>query len=174
MLRQLWSCLMFCGSCEQIQGEKPVNLSKLPIIAAALLGLGPTSAFASGDDTIKARQACMKAQGAAVFGLFFPIMKGEKPYDAAGVKTAYDAMEAACADWNNFWTEDSMTSTTLKTKIKPEILTDKAGFDQVSNAAYEAITALGKTSDEAGFKAALPAVGAACQGCHEKFRLPMD
>jgi cytochrome c556 len=148
--------------------------SKLTFIAAALLGISATSAFASGDDTIKARQACMKAQGAAVFGLFFPILKGEKPYDAAGVKTAYDAMETACADWNNFWTEDSMTSATLKVKAKPEILTDKAGFEKVSNAAYEAITALGKAGDEASFKAALPAVGAACQGCHEKFRLPME
>jgi cytochrome c556 len=143
-------------------------------IAAALAGLGATAAFAAGDDTIKARQACMKAQGKTVFGMFFPIMKGEQPYDAAAVKTAFDTMEAACADWNNFWTEDSMTSTTLKTKTKPEILTDKAGFDLVSNAAYVAITALRKTTDEASFKAALPAVGAACQGCHEKFRMPME
>lgn len=151
-----------------------MNRSKMLIIAAALAGLGATAAFAAGDDTIKARQACMKAQGKTVFGMFFPIMKGEQPYDAAAVKTAYDAMGAACADWANFWTEDSMTSTTLKTKTKPEIVTDKAGFEAVSNASYQALTALGAAADEASFKAALPAVGKACGACHEKFRLPME
>jgi cytochrome c556 len=151
-----------------------VKLSKLSLVTAAVLGLSAASAFAAGDDTIKARQDCMKAQGKAVFGAFFPIMKGEKPYDAAAIKAGYESMEAACADWNNFWTEDSMTSTTLKVKAKPEILTDKAGFEKAGTAAYEAMTALKATADEASFKAALPAVGAACQGCHEKFRLPME
>jgi cytochrome c556 len=151
-----------------------VNRSKLPIITAALLGFCATSAFAAGDDTIKARQDCMKAQGKTVFGMFFPIMKGEKPYDAAAIKAGFDAMDAACADWANFWTEDSMTSATLKVKSKPEILTDKAGFEMVSKAAYDSLTALKATADEASFKAALPAVGEGCKGCHEKFRLPME
>jgi cytochrome c556 len=165
---------MFRRLFEQLQGDLPMRLSKLSIIAAALLGLSATSAFAAGDDTIKTRQACMKAQAASVFGLFFPVMKGEKPYDAAAIKTSFDTMEAACVDWNNFWTEDSMTSTTLKVRTKPEILTDKAGFELLSKASYEALTALRATTDEASFKAALPAVGAGCGGCHEKFRLPMD
>jgi cytochrome c556 len=132
-----------------------------------------SSAFASGDDTIKVRQACMKAQGAGL-GVMFPILKGEKPYDAAAIKTALDSMGAACADWNNFWTEESMTSTTLKVHTKPEILSDKAGFEAAGNASYAAITALNAATDEASFKAALPAVGAGCQGCHEKFRSPME
>jgi cytochrome c556 len=34
--------------------------------------------------------------------------------------------------------------------------------------------ALKATTDEAGFKAAFPAVGAGCQGCHEKFRRPKE
>jgi cytochrome c556 len=165
---------MFQRLSEQLQGELPMSLSKMSIIAAAVLGFSAASAFAAGDDTIKARQACMKAQGAAVFGIFFPIMKGEKPYDAAAIKTGFDSMDAPCADWANFWTEDSMTSATLKVKAKPEILTDKAGFELVSKASYDALTALKATTDEASFKAALPAVGAACGGCHEKFRLPME
>ena len=151
-----------------------MNRSKLSIVAAALLGISATSAFAAGDDKIKARQACMKAQGKAVFGVFFPVMKGEQPYDAAAIKAGLDTMGAACADWANFWTEDSMTSTALKTKAKPEIWSDKAGFEAAGNASYQAITALNAATDEASFKAALPAVGAACGGCHEKFRLPME
>lgn len=144
------------------------------IIAAVGVSLGATFAFAAGDDTIKARQACMKAQGGGVFGAMFPILKGEKPYDATAIKAAFDAMDAACADWNNFWTEDSMTSTTMKTRAKPEIWTDKAGFEAAGGASYQAMTALKATTDEASFKAALPAVGAACQGCHEKFQAPKE
>lgn len=151
-----------------------MNRSKLSLIAAALLSLGATSAFAAGDDTIKARQECMKVQGKTVFGMFFPIMKGEKPYDAAAIKAGMGAMGAACADWANYWTEDSKTSTTMKTKVKPEIWSDKAGFEAAGNASYQAMTALGGAADEASFKAALPAVGKGCQGCHEKFRLPME
>jgi cytochrome c556 len=149
-------------------------MSKMSLFAAALVGLSATSAFAAGDDTIKARQDCMKAQGKTVFGMFFPIMKGEQPYDAAAVQIAFAAMDAPCADWANFWTEDSMTSATLKVKTKPEIVTDKAGFELVSKASYDALTTLKATADEASFKAALPAVGKACGACHEKFRLPME
>ncbi len=36
----------------------------------------------------------------------------------------------------------------------------------------EALSDVAATTDEAGFKAAFPAVGAACGGCHEKFRRP--
>ena len=54
-----------------------MNRSKFILIAAALAGLSAAPAFAAGDETITARQACMKAQGKTVFGGFFPIMKGE-------------------------------------------------------------------------------------------------
>jgi cytochrome c556 len=143
------------------------------LVTAAALVLGATFAAAAGDDTIKARQACMKAQGASL-GALFPILKGEKPYDATEVKAAVDSMSAACADWSNFWSEDSMTSTTMKTRAKPEIWTDKAGFEAVGGTAYTALTARRAATDEASLKAALPAVGAACQGCHEKFQAPKE
>jgi cytochrome c556 len=150
-----------------------MNLAKLALVIVGLTA-GATGALAAGDDTIKARQACMKAQGGGVFGTMFPILKGEKPYDVAAIKAAFDSMDAACADWANFWSEDSMTSTTMKTRAKPEIWTDKAGFEAAGGAAYQAMTALKATTDEASFKAALPAVGAACQGCHEKFQAPKE
>jgi hypothetical protein len=39
----------------------------------------------------------MKVRGKAVFGMFFPMMNGERPCAAAAVKPAHDAMGAACA-----------------------------------------------------------------------------
>lgn len=141
------------------------------LAAAATLVVGASLAFASGDDAIKARQACMKANGAGM-GVMVPIIKGEKPYGAAAVSVALDAMDKACADWANFWPADSMTSTTLKTRALDTVWKDPKAFEAASTSYYTAFTALKVTKDEAGFKAAFGDVGKGCGGCHEKFRAP--
>jgi cytochrome c556 len=144
------------------------------ILAAAALSVGlATTAFAAADDTIKARQACMKAQGASM-GVFVPIMKGEKPFDAAAVKAALDANGAACANWATFWGADTQKGESAETWAKPEIWTDAAGFEAAGGAAYAASQELAKATDDASFKAAFAKVGAGCQGCHEKFRRPKE
>ena len=151
-------------------------MSKLFLgMAGALVALtfGAGLAMAGGDDAITARKACMKANNAGV-GAMVAMIKGEKPYDAAVVKTALDTMGKACSAWDTFWPEDSMTSTTLKTHASDAIWKDKAGFAAAGAAAYKAETALAATTDEASFKAAFPAVGAACGGCHKAFRTALE
>ncbi|MEZ5924060.1 MAG: cytochrome c [Hyphomicrobiaceae bacterium] len=137
----------------------------------AVLGFGVTMAFAAADDTIKARQACMKAHGGE-FAVIQPIMKGEKPYDAAALKTAYDAADAACADYANFWGEDTKTGETVETFAKEEIWTDAEGFKAAGGAFWEAYQAVRNAADEAAFKAAVPEMGKQCGACHEKYRRP--
>ncbi|MGL4488324.1 MAG: c-type cytochrome [Rhizobiaceae bacterium] len=141
------------------------------LLAAAGMALASTAAHASADDIIKARQACMKAQGASM-GVMVPMMKGEKPYDAAAIQAALDANGTACADWDKWWTAEGQAGATVKTAAKPEIWTDTQGFADAAAASYKAFTALKASTDEASFKAAFPAVGAACGSCHEKFRVP--
>ena len=151
-------------------------MSKLFVgMAGALLALsfGASLAMAGGDDSITARKACMKANGAGM-GVMVAMIKGEKPYDAAAVKTALDTMGKACSAWDTFWPEDSKTSTTQKTHASEKIWEDKAGFAAAGEAAYKAETALAATTDEAGFKAAFPAVGAACGACHKAFRTALE
>lgn len=143
-------------------------------VAAGALTLATSFASAAADDVVKARQACMKMGHGGLMGVAVPVMKGEKPYDAAAAAAAFDNDTKLCADWANFWTEDSFKGVTVKTHAKPEILTDKAGFEKAGNDAYTALQALKATSDEASFKAAFPAVGAACGACHEKFRTAME
>jgi cytochrome c556 len=143
------------------------------LTAAALTVVSATFVFAGGDDAIKARQACMKANGAGM-GVMVPIIKGEKPYDAGAVAGALDAMGKACADWNNFWPADSMTSTTLKTHALEAIWKDPKAFEAAGGDYYNAEQALLATKDEASFKAAFPALGKGCGGCHEKFRGAMN
>jgi cytochrome c556 len=151
-----------------------VTPSKTRLMIAALgLSLSAGFAFAAGDDTIKERQVCMKAQG-GFMGVAVPMVKGEKPYDAEAIKAAFGKIDAACANWANYWGEDTMKGTTVETYAKPEIWSDKAGFEKVSADAYAAGQALRAATDEAGFKAAFGAFGGGCKGCHDGFRRPKE
>jgi cytochrome c556 len=133
----------------------------------------PNIAFAAADDIIKERQTCMKAQG-AIFGVAVPMVKGEKPYDNAALQEVLAKSEAACTNWNSFWTAAAFEGATIKHYAKPDVLTDTATLEKVSGAAYGAMQALKASADATSFKAAFPAVGAGCKGCHDVFRLPKE
>ena len=149
-------------------------ISKLSIglsvaAAAAVVSIG--LAFAGpADDAIKARINCMKAGHGGVMAVAVPIMKGEKPFDAAALKVAYDAEGAACADWSKWWGVDTQKGETLKTSAAPAIWTDPAGFEAAGAAWFAAAQKMWAATDEVSFKAAFPAFGKSCQSCHEKFR----
>jgi cytochrome c556 len=152
---------------------KSNTLLKTFTAGALILGLGVTLAFAAADDQIKARQTEMKANGKAI-GAMVAIMKGEAPYDAAVVKASLDAMDAAeaAAGEAKAWDASSQTGATVETWAKPEIWAEGSKIGEKYNAWVDARKALAATKDEAGFKAAFPALGASCQGCHEAFRRP--
>jgi cytochrome c556 len=149
------------------------NLCKSIAASAIILGLGFSLAYAAADDQIKARQAQMKANGKAV-GALVAIMKGEAPYDAAAVKASLDAIAAAeaAATEAKAWDASSMEGATVETWAKPEIWAEGSDFKEKYQAWVDARAALAATTDEASFKAAFPALGASCGGCHEKFRRP--
>jgi cytochrome c556 len=149
------------------------KMLKMVTAGALVVGLGVTLAFASADDQIKARQAEMKANGKAM-GAFVGIIKGETPYDAAVVKANIDAMLAAeaAAMAAKAWDADSQKGETVETFAKPEAWTDAKGFGEAYGALVKARDAVAASTDEASFKAAFPALGAACKDCHEKYRRP--
>ncbi len=148
------------------------NTWKLAALAGvAALGLSATLAFAAADDAIKGRQGCMKAHGASM-GVMVPMIKGEKPYDNAAIQAILTAEEAACADWAKWWGADTQKGETVETYAKAEIWTDAAGFEAAGGAWYKAYQGVKGSADEGAFKSAFPALGASCQGCHEKFRRP--
>ena len=151
------------------------NMLKLKLIVTALgLTLAASAAYAgAADDAIKGRQGCMKAHGASM-KIMVPMMKGEAPYDNAAIQATLDAEGPACADWDKWWSADVKDGGTLKTHAKPEIWSDAKGFADAGGVWYTAYTAVKASADEAAFKAAFPALGAACGGCHEKFRTAME
>lgn len=145
--------------------------NRFALATALCVGFAATAFAGPIDDLIKKRQDCMKAQGAAM-GVFVPIMKGEKPFDAAVHKATFDTMGAACADWAKFFAPETAKGETLETWAKPEIWSDPKAFEAVSAKAYAAGEALKAVTDEASFKAAFPAFGEGCKGCHEIARRP--
>jgi cytochrome c556 len=147
---------------------------KTTIISALFLGALSVSAFAGPlDDAVKARQDCMKANGASM-ATYVPIMKGEAAFDAAKVKAALDATAAACAGWATAFPEGSAMGETLKGYTKPEAWTDKAGFEAANKAYMDAIMKVAAATDDASFKAAFPMLGASCGACHDKYRAPKE
>jgi cytochrome c556 len=144
------------------------------ILAAFGLSLAATAAYAgAADDAITGRQGCMKAHIASM-KIMVPMTKGEAPYDNAAIQATLDAEGPACADWDKWWSADVKDGGTLKTHAKPEIWSDAKGFADAGGVWYKAYTAVKASADEAAFKAAFPALGAACGGCHEKFRTSME
>ena len=149
---------------------------KKSIAAAVALAIGLSCAgagFAAGsaEDMISARQAEMKTNMAAM-KVLVSILKGETAYDAAVVKAAAKSMTDAQSEGEakGVWDATTQTGATIKSGAKPEIWSDAAGFSEAWKNLDVAVAALAATQDEASFKAAFPAIGAACKGCHEKFR----
>ena len=140
-------------------------------VGVAIVGAGAGFAAGTADDMINARQAEMKVNMKAMKDLV-SMLKGETKYDTAAVQAAAKSITDAQAEGvaKDVWNASSQTGATVKSGAKPEIWTDAAGFTAAWKDLDTAVAALAATTDEASFKAAFPQLGAACKGCHEKFR----
>jgi cytochrome c556 len=128
-----------------------------------------TGAALGQDDPIAARQALMKANGAAS-KVAFDMVRGTTPFDAA---KAMEAMKTIAADMEEFPTLFPEGSDQGDTKASPAIwqnmddfkaLAAKLGAD--ANAAAEAAS-----GGLDAFKTAFGAVGQDCGACHQKYRM---
>jgi cytochrome c556 len=115
----------------------------------------------------------MKANGKNLGGVLSPMYKGEKPYDQAAVDAALNQLDDTAKKLptlfpaslkNAKWEGDYSPS--------PKIWQDKAGFDDSIATFAKAVTdAKASVKDMDTLKAAFPAIGKACGGCHENFRV---
>ena len=61
-----------------------------------------------------------------------------------------------------------------KSEAKPEVFTDRAGFNAKAQAyidATKALAAAAAADDKPAFDAALASTGAACKGCHDSYKV---
>lgn len=120
------------------------------------------------NDPIAERQALMKEMAKANRDVA-PILKGEKPYDAAAVQTALKAMQAAGAKAPALFPENSKTGG--DTEALPKIWETKADFDaKFAKLEKDATAAMPKITDVASLKTVYPEVLKNCGGCHRDYR----
>ena len=149
------------------------NMAGALLLAFGLAVAGTSAGLAqsTADSMINARQAEMKANMQAMKALV-SILKGETPYSDAGVQAAAKLIQDAHAAGKaaDVWNASSQTGATVKSDAKAEIWSDASGFAAAWTALDAATAGIQASHDEASFKAAFPALGGACKGCHEKYR----
>jgi cytochrome c556 len=139
------------------------------VVGALVLGIG---AVAAQQDLVNQVQALMKENGKNS-GALSAIVKGEKPYDQASVDAALSQLSATAKKLPTMF-PDSVKG--LKGEgnysASPKVWENKAAFD-ADIASFDKAVADAKASvkDADTLKAALPAIGKACGGCHETFRV---
>jgi cytochrome c556 len=142
----------------------------LLVAGALLLGMG---AVIAQQDVVKSTQDQMKATGRALGGTLAPMNKGEKPYDQAAVDAALNTLDDTAKKLPN------MFPATIKAvkfegdyNTSPKIWDDAAGFKaKIDDFAKAIADAKSKIKDADTLKANFPAIGKACGGCHETYRV---
>lgn len=93
----------------------------------------------------------------------------EAPFDAAVVKKNATTILEKLKEAHGLFPEGSGGG---DSRAKPEIWSDRAGFDQAMKDAQAAATAMAAVTEEAAFVPAMKTLGGSCKGCHDKYRLP--
>ena len=146
-------------------------MKRMLVIAGALL-LSVGAGIAQ-QDVVKQTQADMKANGKALGGVLTPMVKGDKPYDQAAVDEALKALDDTAKKLPTMFPASTKG---LKAEgdysSSPKIWEDKAGFDaKIADFAKAISDAKAKIKDADSLKANFPAIGKACGGCHETYRV---
>jgi cytochrome c556 len=138
-------------------------------VAATLVAMG-TGAVIAQSDPIAARKALMKHNndGARVL---VAMMRGSAPFDAAKVDPVFSQWAETAQDLPGLFPDNSKTGG--ETRASPKIWENKADFDAKS-AAFGKVVADNRDKAKQsldGLKAAVGAVGEACDDCHKDYRL---
>ena len=146
-------------------------------LAAALLASGYVAyakpaarpAAPSPQDLVTTRQAGMD-MAASTLTLLKNANAGNAPlktliFPASGLAKFAGVMPTLFAD----------STKTLPSRAKPNVWTDRAGFQAKAAdfaGAAKALAAAAAADDKAAFDTALASVGASCKGCHDSFQAP--
>lgn len=137
-------------------------------VFSALFMLTTAAAVAS---PVTERQALMKDIGRSM-GAIGPVLKGEKPFEAAAIQTALDQLKADAIklDAESLFPQEAENA---ESAASPKIWEDSAGFKaeiekfRVATAA----AADAKPQDIDALRANIKDVGASCGTCHQLYRV---
>jgi cytochrome c556 len=134
-------------------------------LTGLVLALSVGTALADGDAIAK-RRALMKDNGAATKTVV-DMLKGA-PFDLAAVQAALKTYATAAAQAPADFPDDSKTG---DTNALPAVWDNKADFNgRFVKFGQDAAAAASAITDQASFKAQIPAVLKNCGGCHELYR----
>ncbi|WP_075220853.1 c-type cytochrome [Acuticoccus yangtzensis] len=142
-------------------------------LMAASLTLSLSLGALAQDSPQEQRHAIMEDVGDAM-GVLGGMAKGETAYDADAAIAALDTMITEAPVFLTLFPEGSETG--HDTRAKPEIWSDRAGFEEKGEAM---ITAASNAKETAGngldaLRAAMGPLGQSCRGCHETYRAPKN
>jgi cytochrome c556 len=99
------------------------------------------------------------------------MMRGQAPFDAAKVDAAFAQWTETAQKLPSLFPDNSKSG--QKTRAAPKIWTSKTDFDEKA-AAFGKVVADNRDKAKGsldGLRAAIPAVGNACDACHKDYRL---
>jgi len=98
-------------------------------------------------------------------------MRGQAPFDAAKVDAAFAQWTDTAQNLPSLFPDNSKSG--QKTRAAPKIWTSKVDFDEKA-AAFGKVVADNRDKAKGsldGLRAAVPAIGNACDACHKDYRL---
>ena len=148
----------------------------LAISAASLAFAAPSLAQDNpGQAAQKTRETHFKEIGKAFKGINDQIKSGSP--DMGVVKADAATVKGLSTQVPSWFPADSAPSAGVKTRAKPEVWRDPAGFAAAAafrvQAAKLDVVATGP-ADLAALKGQFAATGATCKACHDKYRVPED
>jgi cytochrome c556 len=148
--------------------KKTLVAAALAVTVGSLAGIA--AAQVKPDVLVKQRQAVMTLQG-KYFGPIAGMASGKvTPYNADVVSRSATYLEnLSQMAWDGF----HESTKGEKSRALPEIWSQKAKFDELSQRLQSETAKLGelaRAKDEAGVKQQYAAVGKVCGSCHDSFR----
>jgi len=148
------------------------------IITAVAIGLtclggaaGAQAPQASAADVIKGRQAAMMLSGVAMASIKGSIDAGQPP---ASQRFSTRSLSRWAHAVPGMFPAGSGAEAGVQTNAKPEIWSDRAGFEARAAdyaAAADRLAELATGEDAAAFGAQWTAVRATCQACHDSYKV---
>ncbi len=118
----------------------------------------------------KERHEAMEQVGDAI-KVLGGMAKGQRKFDPAVVKAEATTIEERLQKAASLFPPGSDEG---ETHARPEIWSDRAGFDKDMKEAQTAAHALQSVTEEAAFRPALGALGKSCKECHDKYRMAAE
>src|SRR3569623_756193 len=158
-----------CLGISRKKMESWLMIRSVVVVGTLLLGVGGVWAQ---QDVVNQVQTLMKGNGKNA-GALAAMVKGEKPYDQATVDSALAQFEDTAKKLPNLFPASAKgVKQEGDYSTSPKVWEDKAGFAaKIASFAKVVAEAKGKIKDLDSLKAAYPADGKECGGCHETFRV---